>query len=107
MGWTPLTASTCQGDGVKLSPEGGVHGAGYHDWVGHREARFPGAWGGCRRPCVVAQAPHAGEAAWVLGHAGALRCGDGGLRRLPLLGPGKQEHLANLRYLDRETVLNL
>src|SRR6516164_3109870 len=44
-GWTPPTASPCQGDGVKLSPEGGVHGAGYHDWVGHREARFPGAWG--------------------------------------------------------------
>src|SRR6516164_2793832 len=91
MGWTPPTASTCQSDGVKLSPEGGVHGASYHDWAGHREARFPGAWGGCHRPCDVPQAPHAGEASWVLSRAGALRCGDGGLRWLALLEPGDRQ----------------
>ena len=60
-------------------------------WVGPGEARFPGAWGGCRRPGVVPQAPHAGEAAWVHGRAGALPCGDGGLRRLALLEPGDQQ----------------
>jgi hypothetical protein len=40
---------------------------------------------------VVPQAADAGEAAWVLGRAGALRCGDGGVRRLALLGPGDRQ----------------
>src|SRR6516164_2473425 len=90
-GGRPPTASTCQSDGVKLSPEGGVHGASYHDWAGHREARFPRARGGCWRPCAVPQTPYAGEAAWVLGSAGALHCRDGGLRGVTLLGAGDRQ----------------
>src|SRR6516164_3109871 len=66
--------------------------------------------GGCRRPCVVPQAPHVGEAAWVLSRAGVLRCGDGGLRRLALLGSGDRQvgprsatDSAGLRQAVRET----
>src|SRR5271165_3355681 len=89
MGWTPPTASTCQGDGVELSPEGGVHGATYHDRAGHREARLPGARSGCCR--AVPQVSHPGEAAWVLGSAYALCRRDGGLRGVALLGAGDQQ----------------
>src|SRR5262249_12798834 len=58
------TASVCQGNGVELSPEGGVRGAHYHDWTGYREAHLPCAWRRRRRPSAASQASHTSETTW-------------------------------------------
>ena len=76
----------CQGDGVELTLEEGVHEADYQDRTGYCEARFSSARGAFRWPCAILQASHAGETASVLRNAGSLPCCHGSMRWVALLG---------------------
>src|SRR6516164_10956223 len=73
MGWTPPDGICVPRWRCRTATKGGVHGAGYHDRFGHREARVPGAWSGWCRACALSQAHHSGKAFWFPSSANPVR----------------------------------
>src|SRR5579862_1462588 len=86
MGWTPPTASLCQGRGVMNRYEGASYGEGYHHRDRLGEACVSGPRCLRRRVGGIPKEDFQGQASALSVVAAEMRGGDGGLCRCTWLG---------------------